>query len=130
MATRTQLQAKQVYSKQPLFIASVELFNDRNHNSGGLVSDHVVFTDREINPEIIGDGVITSEKGYGIYKIVRLAYAKVMLKFEASGHHEEGNFWNFCGGDADVLYLRHWLVKLNCPELSDFMKEGREIDGG
>lgn len=61
LATRTQLQNKEVNEKQPIFNDAADHFNDHNYNSGGLVAQHEEFTARSIDPEAINSsGPITS----------------------------------------------------------------------
>ena len=49
LATSIQLQEKQVYAKQLIFVDCAERFNDWNYNSGGLFVNHEEF--RSIDPE-------------------------------------------------------------------------------
>ena len=42
LATRIQLQNKETYDKQKIFTESMLKFNDRQYNSGGLVTEHEV----------------------------------------------------------------------------------------
>jgi hypothetical protein len=51
LATRFQLQNREVYENQPIFVATVESFNNYAINSGGLQYQHAWFTDKGINPE-------------------------------------------------------------------------------
>lgn len=130
LATRIQLQNGEVYDKQKIFVDSMESFNDRNFNSGGLIAEHTVFTERGINPENIGNGDYDSKKAWTHFKAVRRAYATALIKYEASGQHSNDDFFKYCLNDADVLYLYFALQKAGNPEISAFMQEGSVIRGG
>jgi len=54
LANRMQLQFGETADKQPIFIETAALFNDRNMNSGGLVIQHEVFDRKDINLEVVG----------------------------------------------------------------------------
>ncbi len=41
-----------------------------------------------------------------------------------SGQHNDLDFYHFAKGNVDVLYLHHWLLHHNLPELSSFCEEG------
>jgi hypothetical protein len=47
LATRATLQDKQINEKQPIFVESVQLFNDSEHDSGGLVEGSEAWPDLE-----------------------------------------------------------------------------------
>ena len=49
---------------------------------------------------------------------------RVNPNYEASGKHNQEEFFNYCNGDTDILYLHCWLNKLNNPELSSYCAEG------
>ena len=87
LASRIQLQNKETYDKQKIFVESMDKFNDRQYNSGGLVTEHEVFTARDIDPEKVGQGIYTSKNAWKHFKAVRKAYANALLKYEASGQH-------------------------------------------
>jgi hypothetical protein len=130
LASRIQLQNKETYDKQQIFVESMNKFNDRQYNSGGLVTEHEVFTERNIDPEKVGQGTYSSKKAWKHFKKVRKDYAAALVKYEASGQHENHDFYRYCKSDADVLYLFLSLKRAGNPEISAFMQEGSEIRGG
>ena len=130
LATRIQLQNKETYDKQKIFTESMLKFNDRQYNSGGLVTEHEVFTARGIDPESVGQGIYISRNAWKHFRNVRKDYAKALVKYEASGQHANHDFFNYCKNDADVLYLFLSLKRAGNPEISAFMQEGSEIRGG
>ena len=131
LATRTQLQNKEVNEKQPIFNDAVVLFNDSTHNSGGLVAEHEEFTSRRIDPEAVNNsGKITAAAAFRYFKDVRTSYAKAIVKYEQSGRHNKHDFFTYTQYDVDVLYLFMWLEKLNNPELTAYCAEGCELPGG
>jgi len=54
------------------------------------------------------------------------SYAVIRKKYEFSGHHNP-NFWDYCNGDVDLLYLHLWLTHLNDPQFERFRSEGLEL---
>jgi hypothetical protein len=131
LSNRLQLQFRETGDRQPLFTDVVEKFNDQSFNSGGLVTIHREFTNRSINPEAINaSGNITSDIAYQMFKSVRNDYAKVMKDYQKSGQHNSHDFFNYCNGKIDILYLHCWLQKIGDPELTSFCSEGSEISQG
>jgi hypothetical protein len=68
LATRATLQDKQINEKQPIFVESMQLFNDHDHNTGGLVEGCEAWPDIDeasIDPERVNSGVMLNiERGF------------------------------------------------------------------
>ncbi len=106
---RYELQTKQTYERQDIFVTVTEQFNS-SANSGGLVTNHEEYTERNIDSEAKNtSGEIKPKQPYDIFKTTIKAYALCLTKFEASGKHNSHDFYNYCQGDIDVLYLFHSL---------------------
>ena len=129
LGNRFELETRQTYEIQDIFVNSVEDFNS-NKNSGGLVKDHEEYKARSINPEVKSVGLMSTKQGYKIWKDVLKVYQCALTKFEASGKHNTHDFYNYVQGDIDALYLFHWLQHLDYPELTAFCQEGNVIVGG
>jgi hypothetical protein len=54
-----------------------------------------------------------------IWKLTNSEYKSAVTRFTVSGTHEN-EFWNFCAGKVEVLYLRRHLEKR--PNLADFVQ--------
>lgn len=137
LASKEDLQNKEVNGSKPIWITVAEQFNDREHNSGGLVHSigqlpHEELTSRNIDPEKISpDGVLTSKQAYDLFKFTTRFYAnKVLPNFEASGKHNGHDFYSYCNNNTDALYLHEKLKQLGNPELTAFCLEGNVLPGG
>jgi hypothetical protein len=133
IATREQLQLREMGGRNPLFAKVAAEFND-DTNSGGLQQRHEEF--EGINPERPHDGFITGKKCYQLWKDLIKRYSAAVKKWGVSGTGNELTFWNFCGSpnggprQVDVLYLRLVLNATNDFTLQSYCSEGCEIDGG
>lgn len=126
-----QLRFGETADKQPIFIETAALFNDRNMNSGGLVIQHEVFDRKDINPEVVGPGILSDLQGYKMFNQVKSYYSNTVLpKWEASGRHNGRDIALFCNDDPDIIALHAWIAKLDNPELASFFGEGASIPNG
>jgi hypothetical protein len=51
LASRIDLQFKEIGDKQIVFLEAASKFNDKTFKSGGLVGEHWMFKDSAVNPE-------------------------------------------------------------------------------
>jgi hypothetical protein len=130
LATRAQLQHRETGAGDPLFVEAAKQFNEFGHDSGGLVKRHEVFLKKNIDPENVQNGQLSAYKAMKMWKAVRTEYALVYKKFAVSGQSNGLDFFLFCNGDTDVLYL-HCALQAN-PDVSliSYCREGSELDGG
>jgi hypothetical protein len=128
LANRTQLQPREVYERQPLFVESVANFNNPRYCSGGLVEYHDALS--HMNPEAPRNGHLSTKTAFQLFRIVRNDYAEVLSRYDVSGQHNSHDFWNYCEGKTDVLYFKLWLDKLGNPELNSYCAEGAVLSVG
>ncbi len=84
LATRNQLQNKQLNESQPIFVDSVNHFNDPTYFSGGLLVPHEEFLSCGLNTEVVNkSGLLTPAIAFKLFKTVRTQYAKILPKYEA-----------------------------------------------
>lgn len=129
-ATRSQLQFGQVYSNQDLWKEAVDMFNDDLFNSGGLSTNHAIFEQYQINPELKGRGRMSNKYAYDLFNSVCRLYRIVKANFDQSGQHNNADFFDFCQGSTDVLYLHLTLVKTNNSDIMEFCLTGQVIPNG
>jgi hypothetical protein len=79
-------------SGNPMWVTVAEKWNDPNHNSGGLLSNHQQFTLRNINPEKIGEGKLSAILAYEIFNNCQKAYAVCYRNSSFSGCNDS----DFC----------------------------------
>lgn len=139
-ASKSQLQAKEVYEKNPVFVEAVISFNNWSLHSGGLVTlpeentPDFIFLHNDIDPEVPpprkNARALGNKDAYNMWIEVKKNYAAALKKFEQSGHHANDDFWSFCGGSTDVYYLRKWLLSTKNPGLDTLCGEGTVFEGG
>lgn len=138
---REELQAGVTYDQHPSFVLGVDRYNDWSFNSGGLVEGRTEFLPRVgskicagfvgIDPEKPNTtGVMTCSIAWKLFQSVRKAYAIAIGRWTVSGKHNNQDFYDYCQGDLDVLYLYCWVNKSGNPELANFCAEGYEVDNG
>jgi hypothetical protein len=135
LATRATLQDKQINEKQPIFVESVQLFNDSGHHSGGMVDGAEAWPDLEeanIDPERINSGVMLPIDAWKMWNEIKKEFAIAEKMWTASGQHDSSRFLHFChtGNKLNVLYLHLWLQKAGNPTLQQYCKEGQEYEFG
>jgi hypothetical protein len=110
--TKAQLQNKTDNEKQEVLEEVAGKFNDRHFHSGGLVSDHTEYVTRELDPELPNSsGLITDVKVWHVWKEMKKDYAEAKYRWDASGHDSGDNFYDFCQGNVNSLYMFQ-LVKI------------------
>lgn len=130
LATKQQLQDKEVNGSQKIFVAVADNFNDWNYNSGGCVDETDPVFDG-IDPERENkSGKITSQLVYNHWKDVIKLYSNYLANWEESGKHNGHDFWRYCMNNVDVYYLYFILRKLGNPEISSFCAEGTILPFG
>ncbi len=106
LATRAQLQDNEIEARMPIFTQCTSKFNDWSINSGGLIVQREEFTAEGIDPETRNlSGPLPAVHAYKIFKDIRKDYAEASRRYELSGRHNEHDFFNYCNGDLNVLYL-------------------------
>ena len=131
LATRQELQNKEVNGSRLIWVTVAEEFMDGTY-SGGIVRAHEEFERVDMNKEVISrSGIFTSKQAYDLFKMLCRGYAKIKPRYEASGRHNGKDFLDFCQKDKlDLLYLHLSLESINNPELSGYCLEGNVLDGG
>lgn len=130
LASKYALQNKETNQNQPIFKESKDKFNDVNFNSGGIVSDHPELLKAKIDPELHNtSGQISSKNLFKLFNTTVKQYAGVIPKYTASGQHNQHDFFSYCHGNVNVLYLHLKLKSLGNPELNSFCSEGAVVDG-
>jgi hypothetical protein len=129
LATKYSLQNKETNQNQPIFTETRESFNDANFNSGGIVADHPELIRAKIDPEKHNNGKISVKKIFKLFNSVIRQYAFISTKYTASGQHNQHDFFNYCHGNVNALYLHLKLIKLGDPELKSYCHEGADLDG-
>lgn len=130
LASKYALQNKETNQNQPIFKEAKEKFNDISYNSGGIISDHPELLRAKIDPELHNtSGKITSKHLFKTFNNVIRQYAIIIPKYTASGQHNQHDFFSYCHGNVNALYLHSKLKSLGNPELNSFCAEGTEVDG-
>jgi hypothetical protein len=130
LASKYALQNKETNQNQPIFKEAREKFNDADYNSGGVISDHPELQRAKINPESRNaSGQKTSKHLFKTFNNVIRQYANIIPKYTASGQHNQHDFFLYCLGNVNALYLHLKLKSLGNPELNSFCAEGTVIDG-
>lgn len=129
LASKYALQNKETNQNQPIFTETREKFNDATFNSGGIVGDHPELIRAKIDPEKHNNGKISAKKIFKLFNSVIRQYAHISTKYTASGQHNQHNFFNYCHGNLNALYLHSKLSKLGDPELNSHCHEGADVDG-
>lgn len=130
LASKYTLQNKETNEKQPVFTHARNLFNDPTHDSGGTVSEHLALKKVNINTEKANPGRISCKKIFKLFNKVLKEYAFIMNKYCQSGQHNEHDFWAYCQGNVNALYLFLKLKKAGNSDLNSYCAEGAEIQGG
>jgi hypothetical protein len=131
LATRIQLESGHINSSLPLFVESVLNFNDSKKDSGGLISEHSEFIKRLIDPEEVNtSGFMSEQYAFTLFQAARKKYATIVPKYQASGQHNSHDFFLFCCGDIEPLYIHLWLQHIGNTELTNYCREGYEISNG
>jgi hypothetical protein len=131
LATRNDLQNREVNGSKPIYIESAIKFNDMYFNSGGLPTGHEEYDNRNLDPEAVNiSGPITAEKMYKLFKELKVEYSKAYIRWSASGHHDGSDFYAFCQGNVECLYFFEVLRAIGSPELIAYCGESCEIPGG
>ena len=131
LATRQDLQNKEVNESRTIWINVAEQFMD-GHDSGGIMKAHEEFTRVGMDTEKISqNGIFTAKQGFDLFKFICKAYAIVKPKYEASGRHNGKDFIDFCHThQLDLLYFHLALESINNPELTGYCLEGNVLHGG
>lgn len=124
VSSRSDLQNRENNHLNPIYVEAVRNLNS-SMPSGGLIAQHDILIEKQINPEFTQSGQMTTEYAYTLMKEVINNYATAMKHKGQSGTHQH-SFWSFCKGNTDVLYLYLWMEHLNHPELERFCEEGCE----
>ncbi len=131
LATRSQLQQGEIYGSHPLFQTVADQFNDSNYCSGGLAGQHQIFDEDEIDPEKVSkEGKITAKQVYKYYREVVQLYKLTYPKYMSSGFHDNRDFWLFCQGKVDLLYLHVAVTATKNEQVLEFMTEGSIVPSG
>jgi hypothetical protein len=81
--------------------------DDSDSETGRLQFEHAVFDLHEIDPSTIV--MHTASKLRNMYADLKSRHKKAMANFTKSGTHNS-DFWDFCSGQIDILYL-HLFVR-------------------
>ena len=130
LASRYSLQNKETNEKQPVFTEARNLFNNRSYDSGGTVSDHPEFVKAKVDTEKVNPGRISCKKIFKLFNTVIKEHAFIANKYSASGQHNEHDFFLYCQGNVNALYLHLKLKQAGNSELNSYCAEGAEIQGG
>lgn len=120
--TRAVLDEGAVNGKSRFWLDVQAAFVSENNEEYGRslesnVSASTLFKEADIDPSIVTPH--DSSKLLDIWKELNAAYMESFHNFKVSGTHDS-DFWNFCKGRMDVLYLYNWLqVK---PGLTEFVR--------
>lgn len=129
LASKYALQNKETNQNQPIFVLTCSKFNDSAYNSGGLVSEHPELMNAKVDPEKHNTGKISAKQVFKLFNSTIRQYAPISIKFTASGKHNQHDFFNYCHGNLNVLYLHLKLEKLGNPELNSYCNEGADLEG-
>ena len=86
LASRIDLQFKEIGDKQLVFLEAASKFNDKTFKSGGLVGEHWMFKDSAVNPENFCEnskpaGKISAKRLRKIWLEVKSKYPKMKSNF-------------------------------------------------
>ena len=130
LASKYALQNKETNQNQPIFKEARDNFNDSKFDSGGIISDHPELLKAKINPESHNTtGQISAKHLFKTFNNVIRQYAIIIPKYTASGQHNQDDFFRYCLGNVNALYLHLKLKAIGDPELNSFCAEGTVIDG-
>ena len=130
LASRRDLQNRQVNENQDLFRDVAEEFNDWTSSSGGIVAPTDPIFELIETEEENRSGPITSAIVFAEWRDVVRLYSICVANWEASGKHNNHDFWRYCKNNVDVYYLHHWLKKIGNPNVSSFCAEGTVLPFG
>ncbi len=136
LATRNQLQQREIYGTNPLFAKVARDFNNPSHNSGGLAADHEVLEEHNIDPEEIDTTCkITAKQVYKYFRRVLIAYKAICPNYMSSGIHTGADFWGFAKNakkcsSVDLLYFHLAVMATKCNMILQFASGGVVIPNG
>jgi len=126
VATRYDLQSRTTNENNPIYEEACIAFNDYSIPTGGLISNHQAYIEKNINPDLPNlSGLLTSNRAFNIIKELANKYAEIAPRINASGHHSN-DMWTYTQ-DVDILYAHEWLQKIGNPQLERFLSEGNQI---
>lgn len=85
---------------------------------------------RDIDTEAIISANITAEKILTYFKLLLKQYRATDAKFKRSGQHNSQDFWEYCDGNTDVMYLHVMLIKSKNTSFVGFCSEGNVLSHG
>jgi hypothetical protein len=129
LASKYALQNKETNQNQPIFVDTCAKFNSATFNSGGLVSDHAELLSAKIDPEKHNPGKISPKQLFKLFNSNIRIYAEIMQRYTASGKHNWHDFFLYCHGNRNPLYLHLILAKIGDPELNSYCNEGADLEG-
>lgn len=130
LASKEQLQNKEVNENQQLFTVVATQFNDWKLNSGGVIDTDDELLDSIDTEKRNKSGPITAALVFAYWKDVVKMYSIYLRNWEASGKHNGHDFWQYCQGNLNVYYLHLWLCQLGNPEVSAYCAEGTILPFG
>jgi hypothetical protein len=131
LASRMSLQAKEVNESKPVYVEGAAKFNDANYNSGSSPSFHQIYDEKDIQTERENtSGKLSCKKMFDLFKIAKKDYSKAHARWTASGHHAGDDFWDFCHGNVESLWMFEVLKSIGDIQLSAYCKEACEVEGG
>ena len=129
LASKYALQNKETNQKQPIFKETRDKFNDSTYNSGGIISDHPELVRAKIDTEKNNtSAMITAKRIFKTFNAVIRQYSVISIKYTPSGQHNQHEFFSYCLGNVNALYLHLKLKSLGNPELNSFCAEGTTVD--
>jgi hypothetical protein len=129
LASKYALQNKETNQNQPIFVDTCAKFNSATFNSGGLVSDHAELLSAKIDTEKHNPGKISPKQLFKLFNSNIKIYAEIMQRYTASGKHNGHDFFLYCHGNRNPLYLHLTLAKIGDPELNSYCNEGADLEG-
>ena len=113
--SRQELDARSTRANSPFWArVATEYTNLHTDTYNFFVVDDARFN--EIRPQVVQ--MHSGPKLYEIWTDVRKRFMVAFRNSKRSGHHNP-QFWDYCGGKIDVLYLHYWLQ--NRPGLFEFV---------
>lgn len=76
-----------------------------------------------MDPTIMKKSMISAEKYQTMFQDVIKNYAAIYIKNVASGKNNGHDFWSYCNGKVEPLYLHLCLVASHCEEGMSFCAE-------
>ena len=94
------------------------------------MSKHSALKEKNIDTEKMNKGIITSKIIFQTINTIIKDRALSMKKYFVSGNHNKHDFFLYCNGSTDILYLFLKLKSIGNLELNSFCSEGSEVEGG